>query len=126
MAEITKEQLLRDFSKAIINDEAALFIGAGMSVGAGFVDWRGLLRGIAVDLKLNVDEEHDLIALAQYEYNRNNNRSRLNRKIVEEFRDRATLSDNHRWIARLPIDTIWTTNYDKLLEAAFDHSEDAR
>ena len=119
MAQITKEQLLRDFSKAIANDEAALFIGAGLSVGAGFVDWRGLLRDIAGDLKLNVDEEHDLIALAQYEYNRNNNRSRLNRKIVEEFRDRATLSKNHRWIARLPIDTIWTTNYDTLLERAY-------
>lgn len=102
MAEITKAQLLRDFSKAIINDEAALFVGAGMSVGAGFVDWRGLLRDIATDLKLNVDEEHDLIALAQYEYNRNDNRSRLDRKIVEEFRDRATLSNSHRWIARLP------------------------
>lgn len=38
MAEITKERLLRDFSKAVLNDEAALFIGAGMSVGAGFVD----------------------------------------------------------------------------------------
>lgn len=119
MAEITKEQLLRDFSKAILNDEAALFIGAGISVGAGFVDWRGLLRDIATDLKLNVDDEHDLIALAQYEYNRNDNRSRLDRKIVEEFRDRATLSPSHRWIARLPIDTIWTTNYDTLLEQAY-------
>lgn len=61
MAQITKEQLLRDFSKAIGNDEAALFIGAGLSVGAGFVDWRGLLRDIAKDLKLNVDEEHNLV-----------------------------------------------------------------
>jgi hypothetical protein len=119
MAEITKEQLLRDFSKAIINDEAALFIGAGLSAGAGFVNWRGLLRDIAADLQLKIDEEHDLIALAQYEYNRNNNRSRLNRRIVEEFRDRAALSDSHRWIARLPVDTIWTTNYDTLLERAF-------
>ncbi|HEV2380849.1 MAG TPA: SIR2 family protein [Terriglobia bacterium] len=119
MAEISKEQLVRDFSRAIANDEAALFIGAGMSVGAGFVDWRGLLREIATDLRLNVDEEHDLIALAQYEYNRNQNRGRLNRKIVEEFRDRATLSESHRWIARLPIDTVWTTNYDGLLEQAY-------
>ncbi len=119
MAEITKQQLLRDFSKAILSDEAALFIGAGMSVGAGFVDWRGMLRDIATDLELNVDEEHDLIALAQYEYNRNDNRSRLDRKIVEEFRDRAILSNSHRWIARLPIDTIWTTNYDTLLEQAY-------
>lgn len=119
MAEINREQLMRDFSRAIANDEAALFIGAGMSVGAGFVDWRGLLREIATDLNLDVDEEHDLIALAQYEYNRNQNRARLNRKIVEEFRERAALSESHRWIARLPIDTVWTTNYDTLLEQAY-------
>lgn len=119
MAEINKEQLIRDFAKAIAADQAALFIGAGMSAGVGFVDWRGLLRDIAADLKLDVDEEHDLITLAQYEYNRNRNRSRLNQKIVEEFCARANLSNSHRWIARLPIDTVWTTNYDTLLEQAY-------
>jgi hypothetical protein len=119
MAEISKEQLIRDFAKAIATDQAALFVGAGMSAGVGFVDWRGLLREIATDLKLDVDEEHDLIALAQYEYNRNRNRSRLNKKIVEEFCAHAIISNNHRWIARLPIDTVWTTNYDTLLEQAY-------
>ncbi|MBI3869850.1 MAG: SIR2 family protein [Verrucomicrobia bacterium] len=119
MAEITKEQFIRDFAKAIEADQAALFIGAGMSAGVGFVDWRGLLRDIAADLKLDVDEEHDLIGLAQYEYNRNRNRSRLNQKIIEEFCSRATLSNSHRWIARLPVDTVWTTNYDTLLEQAY-------
>ncbi|HEY1170382.1 MAG TPA: SIR2 family protein [Verrucomicrobiae bacterium] len=120
MSELKKSVFLRDFSKAVINNEAALFIGAGMSAGAGFVDWRGLLRDIASDLELQVDDEHDLIALAQYEYNRNQNRGRLNNKIIEEFRDRATASENHRWIARLPIDTVWTTNYDKLLENSYE------
>jgi hypothetical protein len=119
MSEISKAEFLRNFSKAILENEAALFVGAGISVGAGFVDWRGLLREIANDLKLKVDEEHDLIAVAQYEFNRNQNRARLNRKIVEEFRDRAKLSEVHRAIARLPIDTIWTTNYDRLLEKAY-------
>jgi hypothetical protein len=119
MAAITRQQFTRDFSKAIAADQSALFIGAGMSAGAGFVDWRGLLRDIATDLNLDVDEEHDLIALAQYEYNRNRNRSRLNQKIIEEFCSRAAISNSHRWIARLPIDTVWTTNYDRLLEEAY-------
>ncbi len=120
MAIIKREAFLRDFSQAILRNEAALFVGAGLSVGAGFVDWRGLLRDIAEDLQLDVDEEHDLIAVAQYEFNKNQNRSRLNRKIAEEFRDRATLSEAHRAIARLPIDTVWTTNYDRLLETAYN------
>ncbi len=124
MAIIERETFLRDFSQAILRDEAALFVGAGVSVGAGFVDWRGLLREIATDLKLDVDEEHDLIAVAQYEFNKNQNRGRLNRKIAEEFRDRAKLSEAHRAIARLPIDTVWTTNYDRMLEKAY--TDDAK
>lgn len=120
MSEISKEQLVRDFSKALLQNQAALFVGAGVSAGAGFVDWRGLLRDIASDLNLQVDEEHDLISLAQYEFNRNQNRNRLNAKIIEEFKDRARTSDTHKWIARAPIDTVWTTNYDKLLETAFE------
>ncbi len=49
MAIIDKRTFLRDFSKAIIGNEAALFVGAGVSVGAGFVDWRGDFAGVALD-----------------------------------------------------------------------------
>lgn len=120
MSEISKQTFLKSFGAALQRGEAALFIGAGISVGAGFVDWRDLLREVAQDLELDVDEEHDLIALAQYEYNRNKNRHRLNQKIIHEFQDRAAQSTSHEWIARLPVDTIWTTNYDRLIETALD------
>lgn len=120
MAEISKEQFLNEYSRALADGNAALFVGAGMSVASGMVDWRGLLRDVAHGLGLDVDEESDLIALAQYEYNNSGTRHRLNSAIIDEFKKRATLSVNHKWIAQLPVDTVWTTNYDKLIEQAFE------
>ena len=123
MAEISKEQFIRDYSKEIENGSAALFVGAGMSVRSGMVDWRGLLREIAQDLGLDVDEETDLIALAQYEYNSRKSRHRLNTAIIEEFTKRAELSEAHKKLAHLPLELVWTTNYDKLIEKSFEAVE---
>jgi NAD-dependent SIR2 family protein deacetylase len=120
MAEITKEQFLKEYSRALDDGNAALFAGAGTSAASGMVDWRGLLREIADGLGLDVDEESDLIGLAQYEHNNTGSRHRLNTAIVDEFNKRATPSSNHKWLAQLPIETVWTTNYDKLIENAFE------
>lgn len=115
---ITREHLIRDFSQALDDGEAALFAGAGLSVGAKLVDWRGLLRSVASDLDLDVDEEHDLIAVAQYEVNKSRSRYRLNKAILEEFNRHVEASSNHRLIAQMPFAAIWTTNYDSLIEDA--------
>ena len=64
MGIVSKDEFLREYSRALTEDRASAFVGAGFSVGAGFVDWRALLREIAADLGLSVDEEHDLIAVA--------------------------------------------------------------
>ena len=64
-----QDRFVKDFSDAVERGEAALFAGAGMSAGAGFVDWRGLLRDVAEGLGLRVEQESDLIGLAQWEHN---------------------------------------------------------
>ena len=112
------DKFVRHYSRAVRSGDAALFIGAGMSQRAGFVDWRELLREIAEDLSLDIDRESDLVAIAQYHVNRNRTRSRLNEAILQEFTKTAQISENHRILARLPISHIWTTNYDTLLEDA--------
>lgn len=48
-----------------------MFIGAGFSMNAGYVDWKSLLSGIAEDLGLDIEKETDLVSLAQYNYNEN-------------------------------------------------------
>jgi hypothetical protein len=122
MDTVSRESFVADYTKALRNGSAAVFIGAGLSRASGFVDWRELLRDIAADLKLDIDQETDLIAVAQYHLNKHASRNKLNQLIVDQFTKDVHLTDNHRLLASLPLDTVWTTNYDKLLEEAFDEA----
>ena len=106
------------YVKEIKDNSAAMFIGAGFSKSAGYVDWKNLLRNVAEDLDLDIDKEYDLVSLAQYCYNKNGNRSIINDVIFDEFTKEKDVDENHRIIARLPISTYWTTNYDSLIEDA--------
>lgn len=107
------------YVKEIQNYTAAMFIGAGFSMNAGYVDWKSLLSGIAEDLGLDIEKETDLVSLAQYNYNENGqNRGVINHALFEEFTKEKDLDENHRILARLLISTFWTTNYDSLIEEA--------
>ena len=105
----------------LVNGTAAAFLGAGMSVEAGYVNWKGLLKDVADELELDIDRETNLVALAQYHVNERNSRSVLNQKILDEFTEHQTLTPSHHSLARLPIRTYWTTNYDRLIETALEH-----
>lgn len=111
------------YVKELRENNAAVFIGAGFSKSAGFVDWKGLLRGIADELELDINKEYDLVALAQYYCNKNQNRSVINDAIFEEFSKETIIDENHYIIARLPIFTYWTTNYDSLIEDALTEAQ---
>ncbi len=116
-----KEAFLRDIGKELEEDNVAIFAGSGLSAPAGFVSWSELLRPIADDIGLNVDREHDLVTLAQYHLNENgHNRSHLNKRLIEEFSKSSDITENHKILARLPIDIYWTTNYDKLIERSLE------
>ncbi len=116
-------EFLRDYTQALRDDAAALFVGAGVSRASGYVDWKQLLRDIAEDLGLDVDKETDLVAVAQYHVNKRQGRDRLNQLLVNEFLEQATLTPVHEQIAALPVRSVWTTNYDDLLERAFEAAE---
>ncbi|MEX8504770.1 SIR2 family protein [Leptothrix ochracea] len=117
----TKEQrrFIRNYGDKILNGEAGLFIGAGVSRDAGFVDWKGLLTDVAQELDLDIGKEHDLLALAQYHANGHTGRGEINQQLIDAFTREAVPTAVHEILARLPIDTIWTTNYEQLLEEAY-------
>lgn len=122
--EAEKERLVKELTKELHEENLAVFIGAGLSSPAGFVNWKELLTPIAEELELDINREEDLVSLAQYYINRNGgNRGHLNQILVEKFCHDAHVTENHRILARLPIGTYWTTNYDKLIE---DSLKDAR
>lgn len=117
---IQKNTFINNFVNEIKAENAAIFVGAGLSIPAGIVDWRNLVRPLAEELKLDVNREHDLIAIAQYHCNQNGcNRGHINQRIIDEMSNKGNITINHQILARLPIKTFWTTNYDKLLERSF-------
>lgn len=119
LAGLDPEQFFAEYGEAIDRGTAAIFSGAGLSMPSGFVDWKTLLRKVADQLGLDIDVEDDLVAVAQYHLNANNqDRSGLNQLLVAEFSKTAAPSPSQHAIARLPIRTYWTTNYESLLEDA--------
>ncbi len=115
-----QRKFIRDYGNKVLNGEGALFVGAGASRAAGFVDWRGLLTEVASDLELDIDKEHDLLALAQFHVNDKGGRGNLDDRLIEAFTQDAVTMPVHEILARLPIDTVWTTNYEQLLEQAYE------
>jgi hypothetical protein len=120
MAGVDKRQFLKEYSEGIRNGDAAMFIGAGASRAAGYVDWKELLKDIAEDLGLDVKRESDLVTLAQFHLNDRKGRDKINKLLVDEFQESHEPTETHALIASLPIHTIWTTNYDDLLERAYE------
>lgn len=112
----TKEAFKREYVKAIVNGNAAVFAGAGLSRPSGFVDWKGLLRPLAEDIGINIDDEPDLTYVAQYIVNRAGNRGSINSSILDAFDKDVRSNNNVDILTRLPIYTYWTTNYDHLIE----------
>lgn len=115
-----QKRFIRLYGDALASRDAALFVGAGISRAAGFVDWKALLREIATDLGLDVDRETDLVALTQFHVNQRGTRSHINQVLIDELTKGAAITPIHEIMARLPVDTVWTTNYDELIERAFE------
>lgn len=98
----------------------AIFAGAGLSAPAGYVNWKDLLRPLSMELNLDIDKETDLVSLAQYYVNENNGHSRLIERLIDEIGIAREPTINHKLLAKLPISTYWTTNYDDLIEKSLD------
>jgi hypothetical protein len=116
------DSFVETYVQALHDQNAAVFAGAGLSIPAGLVDWKGLLRNIARDVGLDVKKEDDLITVAQFHVNERRSRHQINQALIHEFATRAKLTDNHTVLASLPIRTYWTTNYDTLIEESLRQS----
>lgn len=116
---ISKNEFIRVYVQAIHAGTAAVFAGAGLSRSSGYADWKELLRPLAKDIGLDVDKEKDYLRIAQYYQNsRGGSRGAISQAIVTAFTKEVEQNENVRILARLPISTYWTTNYDPLIESA--------
>ena len=115
-----KERFIAEFAGWLQQGTAALFVGAGLSRIAGYPDWRTLLKDIADELQIDLDQEHDLAGVAQWYINKSGRvKTRIGQVIRNSFPDKVEVPEAHRILARLSVQHVWTTNYDKLLERAW-------
>lgn len=112
---INRKRLLDELEKALNINELSVFIGAGLSQSAGHFNWKELLKKPARELELDINNEYDLVSLAQY-YCNEQGRREIDRLISDSFPKTLPTNKNFEILSQLPIDNYWTTNYDKLIE----------
>lgn len=102
----------------------AAFVGAGMSAGAGLPGWYQMINELSqrVGYELPPSQyvsSETLIDAAQYYVNKEGMHSLI--AFLKDRLDTTTRSPTaaHRALARLPISTVFTANYDDLLERAY-------
>lgn len=106
--------------RALASGEGVLFVGAGLSRGAGLPDWSGLIARLARELGIADHTHTDYLDLAQWYRERFGGRQ-LAEIIRETFAEQAgaarpTLA--HYLLLGLPVRHVITTNYDDLIERA--------
>ena len=114
-----KARFLREFPISLRDDGAAMFVGAGTSMGAGYPSWKALLREIGEELGVSSDDVYDLAALAQWSVRKTASYTRVRQVIRDEIAPLKPIPDLLKTISRLPVRHVWTTNYDTLIERAF-------
>jgi hypothetical protein len=117
--EFTQKEFLNAISKKALNGNISIFLGAGISIDANYPSWKTLLEPCAEQLEIDISSMNNLFLLAQYYVNKfgegelkNIINQRINRveyesKIVTE-------------LLNLHFESIWTTNYDKVIEKNLD------
>lgn len=119
MSKAAMIRFLKEYPVALGDRAGAIFIGAGVSMGAGYPSWSQLLREIGEELGVGTNDIQDLAALAQWSIQESGGATRVRNVIKDQIGIDHPVPETLEIIARLPVQHIWTTNYDRLIERAF-------
>lgn len=111
-----------ELSSSLRSGDALFFIGAGLSAGAGLPNWPALVEPLARSVgarwpasQADLTTDH-LITGAQY-FENQQGRNALIRHLQDELDTTGVEPTGvHKFISSLPVRTIFTTNYDDLIE----------
>lgn len=106
---------LNHFSQNIINDEASVFIGSGVSMNSGLPSWHKLLIPCFEELNLSSSNNVNLYKLAQYYANIHSD-SALRKIVNEQINDFYESNLVLETLLKINFKSIWTTNFDNLVE----------
>jgi hypothetical protein len=115
------DDFIRIFARELRDNSAAVMCGAGVSIPSGLPSWKDLLEPARVALKLP-RKFSDLTLLATYYVSQGaGSKSHLKDQILEKLGSTAAVPNGtHRALWALPVDYIWSLNFDDLLEKAID------
>jgi hypothetical protein len=113
------DHFLATLSEQIINNEAALFLGTGLSINSGLPSWKSMLYDCANELGLSLDNEADLYAIAQFYANKYSD-AELRRKISGQINKVWKTNELLENLLDVGFTNIWTTNYDKIIEQGLE------
>ncbi len=110
----------KEFAKEIAikcqNNEAALFLGAGMSSNAGLPSWKKLFEPLAREIGIDLNTtNYQLYDIAQF-YANSKGISQLHKKISSEINKIDETSETLDELTNMQCNSIWTTNFDKVIE----------
>jgi hypothetical protein len=117
------QSLAADLAAELRRNRASIFIGAGVSTGAGLPTWRELLEKIGASCKppltasdiARISDERDTAAILSERLERNG--KSLGLALAKELRAKK-YSLQHALLASLPCSEFITTNVDDLFEQA--------
>ncbi|RUP00951.1 MAG: SIR2 family protein [Mycobacterium sp.] len=114
----------KELADDAIKRQLVLFIGAGVSAGAGVDTWSGLLESMAIDAgfdddtreRLKKKDLRDQATLIEAELHTTTDS--FKKRVADRIAERMHYSLAHGLLASLPSKEAVTTNFDQLFEAA--------
>lgn len=112
-----KQSAIDHLVNKLTEENLSVFIGAGLSTGAGLPNWNQLIEPLAKELGMDITQQNDLTKVAQYFVNEHAaDRSFLNDHLTENLTTQHKSTDAHKILSELPLKIYWTTNYDRIIE----------
>ncbi|MGV0831982.1 SIR2 family protein [Empedobacter brevis] len=119
------EKFIKEYSEILYSGKGVYFIGAGFSKTSGLPNWKELIEDLVKEIGIfDVNENDDLPMLAQFYVNKKS-KEKIFMKINKEFKNKD-LNNYHKILINTNIKTIWTTNYDDLIEKCFSDNHNLK
>jgi WD40 repeat protein len=106
----------RELVEQLARGNGVVFVGAGLSQGAGLPNWSVLLSSLAESINLPPHLRVDPLKVAQHYENARGRQALISHIIEQTDATGNGPTDNHRRLLRLGVRTWVTTNYDDLIE----------